>query len=144
MNVAQQIRAMRIIALKPEQMRGMWPHIEGYFQSFQDRSRGAILAYDLLAQCMSGDRQCWIATDGHKVSACALTEVQSGPKKVVILSFCAGENMGEWWQDMVRTIRKWAKSIGSKRLTAIHRPGWKKFLEKEGFKMTHMTSDIDL
>ena len=145
MSLAEKIvPALHIVGIQSHQMRAMWPHVEKYFKSFEERSRGALLAYDLLAQCCNAERQCWVATDGERVQACALTEVQPGPKKVVILSFCSGEHMEDWWREMVGTIVDWAKSIGSKRVTAIHRPGWKKFLEREGFKMSHMNSDIDL
>ena len=145
MSLAEKIEpGLRIVGVQSYQMKAMWPHIEKYFQSFEERSRGAILAYDLLAQCMAAQRQCWIATDGVYVQACALTEIQPGPKKVVILSFCAGEHMEDWWREMVQTVTAWAKEQGSARATALHRPGWKKFLESEGFKMSHIVSDIDL
>ena len=145
MSLAEKISPeLRIVAVQPEQMRGIWPHVSKYFASFEDRSRGSMLAYDLYVQCVNGERQCWIASDGEVVKACALTEIQRGPLNVAMLSFCAGEDMDEWWREMVQTIKAWAKSVGSKRVIAIHRKGWKKFIEEEGFKTTHYFSEVDL
>jgi hypothetical protein len=135
---------LHIVGVQSHHMKAMWPHVEKYFRSFEERSRGAILAYDLLLQCSEAKRQCWVATDGRQVFACALTEVQPGPLKVVMLTFCAGEDMERWWREMVLEIKAWAKGIGSKRVMAIHRPGWSKFLAAEGFKMSHILSEVDI
>jgi len=135
---------LRIVAMPPDQMMAVWPHVLKYFASFVERSRGSIRAGDLLLDCINSKRQCWIASDSETVKACALTEVQEGPMNVVLLSFCAGEDMDEWWRDMIQTIQAWAKSIGSKRVMVVHRPGWKKFLAEEGYTMTHIVSEADL
>jgi len=143
MSLAEKIEPLlQIVAVQPQHMRPLWPHLSGYFKSFEERSDGSILAFDLYSQCVSGERQCWIASDGNVVKACALTEIQKGPMNVVMLTFCAGEDMIEWRREMVDTIKAWAKTVGSGRVIAIHRIGWTPFLKDEGFKVTHYFSEF--
>jgi hypothetical protein len=140
----QEYDGLHIVGVQSAQMMAVWPHVSKYFASFEERSRGSAKAGDLLFQCIKAERQCWVATDGAEIKACALTEIQTGPMKVVLLTFCAGDDMDDWWPEMVATIKAWAKHIGAGRLTAIHRPGWEKFLKRAGFTKTHVISEVDI
>ena len=135
---------MNIVGVQSYQMEGVWPHVKDYFQSFEDRSKGEISAGELLHQVIKRERQCWIALDGKEVKACALTEVQGGALKTVVLGFCAGKDMQEWYREMVDEIERWAAHMGSKRVRCIPRLGWEPSLKGLGYKKTHLLMDKDI
>ncbi len=125
---------MNIAGVQANQMMKLWPHVKDYFRSFEDLSKGELTAGELLTCVIDKKIQCWIATDGDVVKACALTEVIG---KTVTLSFCAGRDREEWRDEMVDEITRWAKSIGVNRFRIICRPGWTRELKALGFRETH-------
>jgi len=138
----EEVKPFHCVGVQIAQMEAMWPHVEKYFKSFEQRSKGEVTAVGLLRQVMEGIRQCWVATDGDVVKACALTEICVGPLKTVMLNFCAGEDRDLWRDEIVRTIEEWAKSIDSKRVRIICRPGWTR--EIKGYRETHRVLERDL
>ena len=125
---------MKIAGVQPDQMMALWPHVKDYFRSFEDRSDGELSAGELLTHVIDKQLQCWVATDGEVVKACALTEVC---RKTVVLAFCAGVDREEWRDEMVDEIKRWAKSRGLTRFRIICRPGWTREMKALGFKETH-------
>lgn len=135
---------LRAVGVPPADMRAVWPYVEKYFQSFEDRSRGELVKEELLYQVCQGLRQCWIVTDGDVVKACALTEVLEVPTKTVLLNFCAGEDAGDWWAELVDAVEVWAREIGSKRVRTMNRTGWTPRLKSVGYRETHRVMEKEI
>ena len=138
------MKPLDIFKAQPEQMPALWPHVEGYFRSFEERSHGEIVAGDLLHAVMLGKKQCWVATNGEEIKACALTELMAGRMNVAILAFCAGVDREEWHREVVSEIEEWARANGAERVRIICRPGWAPELKKLGFKESHRVLERDL
>ena len=132
---------MKIAGVQADQMMALWPHVKDYFRSFEELSKGELTAGELLTYVIDKKMQCWIATDGSVVKACALTEVI---KKTIVLSFCAGRDREEWRDEMVDEIKRWAKSIGLGWFRIICRPGWVRELKVLGFKETHRVLEREI
>jgi len=132
---------MTIVGVQSHQMMALWPHVKDYFRSFEDRSKGELTAGELLLRVLDSKLQCWIATDGKEVGACALTEVIG---KTVVFAFCAGRNREEWRDAMVDEIEQWAAHIGANRVRIICRPGWVRELKGLGYKESHRVLEKDI
>ncbi len=132
---------MKIAGVQSAQMMAVWPHVKDYFRSFEDRSDGELTAGELLTCVIDKQLQCWIATDGEVVKACALTEIS---RKTVVMAFCAGRDREEWRDEMVDEIKRWAKSIGVSRFRIICRPGWVRELKVLDFKETHRVLEREI
>ena len=132
---------MKIAGVQADQMMALWPHVKDYFRSCEDRSDGELSAGELLTHVIDKQLQCWVATDGEVVKACALTEIS---RKTVVLAFCAGRDREEWRDEMVDEIKRWAKSIGLTRFRIICRPGWTRELKALGFKETHRVLEREI
>jgi len=132
---------LKIIGVQSHQMMALWPHVSEHFKSFQDRSTGELTAGELLTHVIDKKLQCWIATDGEEVKACALTEIHG---KTVVFAFCAGKDREEWRDAMVNEIEQWAKSISARRVRIICRPGWTRELKTLGYKESHRVLEKDI
>lgn len=135
---------IQIAGVQIDQMMALWPHVKDYFKSFADRSHGEVSAGQLLLQVMKGLRQCWVATNGEEVKACALTEVLKGQLPVVFLGFCAGKDRHEWRDEILDEIERWAQSKEITRIRTASRPGWKKELKDLGWKETHIVMEKEI
>jgi hypothetical protein len=135
---------MNIIGVPSTAVRTIWPHVEEYFASFEERAQGEVTAEELLSLVEAQHRQCWIAADNKKVWACALTRVDNNPLGTVQLDFCAGEDRDKWRDKLVHEIERWAAHRGAGRVRIICRPGWTKELRKLGYRETHRVLEKEM
>ena len=119
----------------------VWPYVKDYFASFEKRSKGELTAGQLLLLVIEKKLQCWVATDGKEIKACALTELSG---KTVVFAFCAGKDRDEWRDEMVDEIERWAAHIGANRVRIICRPGWTKELKTLGYRESHRVLEKDI
>lgn len=119
----------------------LWPHVKDYFRSFEERSHGELTAGELLTHVIDKKLQCWIATDGENVKACALTEIHG---TTIVFAFCAGEDREEWRDAMVSEIEQWATHLEARRVRIICRPGWVPELKALGYKESHRVLEKDI
>ena len=134
---------MRVTGIPKDHFPAWYPSLEWAFQSFAERSAGDATAEDLAGQVMAETSQCWIVWD-NTVKAVALTEVQEGRKKAIVMTHCAGEEREDWQEMLVNTIRDWARSIGAEKFGTVSRPGWTPFLKQMGLRETHRVMEQSL
>jgi hypothetical protein len=83
---------------------------------------------DVYDRILDGKLQLWPAERG-----CAVTEIVVYPKKKVLHVFLAGGEMGQII-DMIDSAVAWSKTQGCTSMTIAGRHGWKRVLEKHGYK----------
>lgn len=83
---------------------------------------------DVYDRILDGKLQLWPAERG-----CAVTEIVVYPKKKVLHVFLAGGEMDQII-DMIDSAVAWSKTQGCTSMTIAGRHGWKRVLEKHGYK----------
>lgn len=83
---------------------------------------------DIVDGIMSGHMQLWPGEEG-----CAVTEIVRYPNKKVLHVFLAAGKL-EQITKMHGDAIKWGRNQGCDGMTLSGRAGWKKILEKEGWK----------
>jgi hypothetical protein len=83
---------------------------------------------DVAERILDGRLQLWPAED-----ACAVTEIIIFPRKKTIHVFLAGGKM-ETIIDMIDSAVAWGKEQGCTGMTIAGRHGWKRVLDKYGYK----------
>ena len=86
---------------------------------------------DVAEGLASGKMQLWPAPKG-----CIVTEIVVYPRKKVLNVFLGGGEL-EQIMDMHQDVITWAKSQGCEALAMTGRFGWKKPLERHGWKTMH-------
>lgn len=86
---------------------------------------------DVAEGLASGKMQLWPAPKG-----CIVTEIVVYPRKKVLNVFLGGGELDQIL-DMHENVIQWAKAQGCEALTMTGRFGWKKPLEKHGWKTLH-------
>jgi hypothetical protein len=94
---------------------------------------------DVYDRILDGKLQLWPAERG-----CAVTEIVVYPKKKVLHVFLAGGEMDQII-DMIDSAVVWSKTQGCTSMTISGRHGWKRVLEKHGYKtvMTVLEKEFD-
>jgi hypothetical protein len=104
-----------------------------WIQSALDKGGNTHDFIDVVEGVLGGKMQLW-----HGEKGCAVTELVVYPKKKVLHVFLAGGNL-EQITDMHDDAVKWAKAQGCQGMTIAGRLGWKKILDKYGWKEQFVT-----
>lgn len=109
----------------------MWPHVEKLIDKaykFADEP----IPTDLIEQLSRGQRQLWIAWDGRRVVAAALTRiVQLRSCRACQLTALGGiEGERGRWVHLISLIESFAESEGCARVQIEGRVGWKRVLKR--------------
>jgi hypothetical protein len=108
-----------------------WPHVEKLIDKaykFADEP----MPTDLVDQLSRGERQLWIAWDGRRVIAAALTRiVQLRSCRACHLSSLGGiEGERGRWVHLISLIESFAEQEGCTRVLIEGRKGWKRILKR--------------
>lgn len=109
-----------------------------FLENFARRSLGRWTVDQLEVDVMARDRQIWNINDFQAVG---MTSVGA---EAVNIEACSGVRRHEWQEEFDDTVKKWARSLGKKRIIATVRPGWARFGKARGYRETHREMTLEL
>lgn len=121
-----------------EQIAPYTKQITAYFKKLADQFPHDLTVQSIGMECISGARQLWLIFDGDDMVAVCMTQmrtVDATGTKIVTLTSHAGDEGLACVPDMCRVIEKWAAEQGADFTAAEGRIGWKRPLEKQGYKL---------
>lgn len=132
---------MRVTAIPAGHISNVFPEVKVFFDRAVQRTRGRMVTDDLLRQVINGDSQLWVAyddTDGNKMYGIVVTTVKTYPhKRMVDMTFCAGDRLDDWCSAIMGLIDEWAIQNGFNGMEFVGRKGWARVLAKHGLKETY-------
>lgn len=88
---------------------------------------------DILRALLCKEMKLWIARDGERIKACAVTQLGNYPRlRVCSILVIGGVEMHEWLS-YNGEVEEWAKSQGCEAVEGMGRRGWAKVLPKLGW-----------
>lgn len=112
--------------------------LEPFLRGFARRSLGRWTYESLEMDILARNRQVWNINDFQAVG---MTSV--GPESVNI-DAASGIRRHEWQEEFDVVVRKWARSLGKKRIIATVRPGWSRFGKQRGYREAHREMTLEL
>lgn len=104
-------------------------------------TNGRMTTDDVLAEILTGQSLMWIAFDSdasNKIYGVLLTKVTGYyRKRLLTVSFCAGERASEWMDSMVRRLFQFGRDQKCDGIEWTGRRGWERFLSKYGLKVKY-------
>lgn len=108
--------------------------IPEFLESAAKYTYGRFDANDIVQECKKVNKQLWVAFD-KDVIGFVVTEIVSYPKlKTLVMHFTGGKNFETWHDDIISTLKKFAKECGCQLIESQARLGWSKILKKDGYK----------
>ena len=118
-----------------------WPLVKDDVNKALD---GTLTVDDIYQKLLKHEAQLWVVHDGE-IKAIIVSEIVDYPQIRTIRALAmTGKDLEQWLDMMIETISKWGIENGAHIIEAGGRMGWKKVLEKRGFKnpKIYMTLDI--
>lgn len=132
-----------VIPIYPEEIDKYWGLVEfliaealKYGGSYADLSH---VKADLKKDTMQLFIMYGVDDDGEsKVFGCCTTRIFGNPNYDELQGcICTGKKQHLWVDELIATLERFAKDNGCKRLNMLGRPGWKKIVDKHGWKVKH-------
>ena len=96
---------------------------------------------DIYAKLQDGTYQLWVvSTEEEGVLAVAVTVVFLTPKGSVVEGVhLGGQELGRWFDDLIRTIEEWSYQLGACETRIKGRKGWEKVFGRLGYSPSAVT-----
>lgn len=98
-------------------------------------SRGRVDVIEVYIDLMKNDQTLWLALseDNEIIGCCTVRIIQYATFNACNLENIAGENMEEWIWEGFEVLSRYARDMKCQRLEGQGRPGWERFLKREGW-----------
>lgn len=128
----------RIGIVGPESFPGLWSIVGPLLQRSIDYTNGEESLADVLWELERDVSQLWVVAtpDGTVYGVVVTSLVRRSQMLVCHISHLAGYALSKWIHHLA-TIENWATHQNARRMTCYGRPGLKKTLQHQGFRVEH-------
>lgn len=138
---------MKCSAIPPGHISAMFTSIVIYVERAVERANGRLGIDDVFRMLYSGESNLWVAfdeTDSNRVYGIVITTVKTYPcKRMVDMTFCAGDRLEDWQDEMMELVDRWAIDSGLDGMEFTGRKGWGKVLAKHGLTESYRLFEKD-
>jgi hypothetical protein len=128
---------MQLVCVPPGEVGRAWPHVRPLILAAM--KRGGLSSFRPVEDAVSrGDALLWLAWDGSRIAAAAVTELQQTEwRKVCVLVGCGacprprpgGAGMDKWIR-LLDGIEAYARAAGCEAMRLMGRGGWQRLLPR--------------
>lgn len=112
-----------LICVDPAEVENVWPHVEKLIGAAIDRVDFSNFR-DVESEVYRGGALLWIAWDGERIRAAAVTAINNRVCEIVA---CGGRGLREWIH-LIKDLENYAREENCERMRIIGRTGWKRVL----------------
>lgn len=125
---------MEISLVPPEMVPGLWPHIFPHLAKAAEYTFGRYEPEDIFEFVTRGGAHMWVALDDEGVKGVTVTRFWEYPRKRCLdVVFLGGESGDEWKDDLVHTLKRWAKDSNCDVIESSGRPGFARVFKDHGY-----------
>ena len=132
---------MKHRVLSQEELADRWHKIKPLVNKSLAYGMGDVTAHGLYIECLGSISQCWVMEDEEgNILGAAITRIltfATYKELVIVTTTITG------WSDVgpnvLEDIEEFARGIGCKYTTVHGRKGWKRVLDKHGYKSPYIT-----
>lgn len=132
--------SVRLLCVSPDDARKFWPHVNKFILEAMVRGGGE--CSNVETDLFDGLSQLWIALDGAKIIAAAITSlgIVNNEKTCTIVA-CGGDELARFGH-FINDIEKFAKAEGCAAVRINGRLGWKRALIGYGLQSVVLRKEL--
>jgi hypothetical protein len=118
---------MQILCIDPAIVARLWPHARDLIHAAM--RRGDVGSFQPVEHSvLAGRALLWLATDGVRIHAAAVTELHAIEwRKVCVIVACGGKDM-RLWLHLIEAIEQFGRDEGCSAMRIVGRKGWARVL----------------
>jgi hypothetical protein len=120
----------------PSTLDLIWSQAEPLLAPAVARELGSFTTRDVYRWVQSGAHQLWVVSEGGRVLAALLSQVQPQParKRVLVVHSAGGTRARRWIPAVVNVLEGYAHLHGCTEMRVVGRRGWQRYLEPYGYR----------
>jgi hypothetical protein len=127
---------MEVSLVPPELVDGLWPRIFPYLSSASEYTFGRYEPEDIIEFVLSGQAHLWVVLDEDEIKGVTITRFWQYPRKQCLdLVFLAGDDGFSWKDEMLSTLRRWARDSNCDVIEASGRAGLARAFKDDGYRV---------
>lgn len=127
---------MEVSLVPPELVDGLWPRIFPYLSSASEYTFGRYEPEDIIEFVLSGQAHLWAVLDEDEIKGVTITRFWQYPRKQCLdLVFLAGDDGFSWKDEMLSTLRRWARDSNCDVIEASGRAGLARAFKDDGYRV---------
>ncbi|SRR6266852_6020553 len=140
-DAAEVPRAAELVCVDPARVAEIWPHVTHLICRAMERGGMGDFG-EVARKVMRGDALLWLAWDGARVIAAAVTELNAvGAVKTCTILACGGDGFCRFGHLLAR-LEDFARAEGCRRMRICGRPGWRRRLA--GYRLKKIIIEKEL
>ena len=134
------------VSLVPEEFAiSIWPQVRGHLARAAAETNGRYNEADVLDLITDYHYLLWIAFDESDIKGAVVTCFNEYPrKKYLHLMFCGGDEGMTWKNEMLATLRSWAKDNDCDGIEGFGRLGWERIFRDDGYTPSLRSFELPL
>jgi hypothetical protein len=131
----------RLVCVPSDRAAAVWPHVRALIHAAM--KRGDLSSFrPVEAAVLAGDALLWLAWDGTRIQAAAVTELHATEwRKVCVLVACGGAGVNRWIA-LLDGIEAYARAAGCAAVRIMGRKGWMRLLGDYRVKRIVLEKDL--
>lgn len=138
--------SFQVSAIPSGHVRNVLQEILPYLDKAAAVTNGRMVTDDIIADIVNGACILWIAfdaNDNNKIYGVVLAKITTYTRKrMLTVSFCAGERLSEWYDQMMALLFRFGKDQRCEGMEFTGRRGWERFLGKYGLKIKYHLFEV--
>jgi|TARA_R100000455_G_C6270907_1_gene126924 hypothetical protein len=123
----------------------VWPQVADKLEKATKTTDGRFDKMSILDELLERRIQLWVVYEETAPVAAITTRIlQYSQYKALSIDWVGGSQMKEWLDEVLKTLRSYAKDQGCKKLEGRGRTGWKKILLKNGWNLDYVAYEVDI
>jgi hypothetical protein len=123
----ERTRRCHLICIDPAQAHEFWPHAASLIKAAMEKGRLSSYA-EVEHAVRNGNALLWLAWDGEKIKAAAVTELtHANGEKFCTIVACGGRDRSQWLP-LLADLEAYGRTQGCNAMRIYGRRGWRKLL----------------
>jgi hypothetical protein len=137
---------LRISSVPQNAVKLVWKDVDRVLNKSVATVKDKSDMIDVLDGVFDGTYALWVVLDEDDNIVAAFTTrlIVYPSRRALALDWVGGTRMKEWADQMIDTMRQYAREVGCEHLEGYGRKGWGRFLEKYGFYPEYIAYRMEL
>ena len=137
---------LRISSVPQDAVKLVWKDVDRVLNKSVATVKDKSDMIDILDGVFDGTYALWVVLDDDDSIVAAFTTrlIVYPSRRALALDWVGGTRMKEWADQMIDTMRQYAREVGCEHLEGYGRKGWGRFLEKYGFYPEYIAYRMEL
>jgi len=133
-----------IVAISQHLIDEVWLEVAPMLEKALEKNPGDLDLEDARKKLDSGEYLLLCAVDNDKILAAFAVELVEARRKTANIVLCGGEQMNDWLDDFMDTVKPLVREQGCEALTIMGRVGWQRKMRPFGFTETARILEVQL